>query len=272
METVPGGLAFGRLGRQSWQTSVRAAAVSATQLLVQRAALELDIAPEEFEALEPRMRAGNPVLQITDFLVNGAGFCRRLAEREPSGQRLIVRLMRSLVEEQTTNSFLAFSTKTIGKSAARHAICAFSAMETVVTTGSWTGVSASAFCGAYSNHRIESGLDGRWAEFPEIADWPGLASDLAAEIVRLRPGHMSVTTAGPLSLPVVSWDRGGSIERYVFVHPFWSLRAGQPESEFLRRTVAELGTGSVFFVDTFEAARRPVLALEASKGRPADTS
>jgi hypothetical protein len=99
METVPGGLAFDRLGRQSWQTSVRAAAVSATQLLVQRAALELDIAPEEFEALEPRMRAGNPVLQITDLLVNGAGFCRRLAEPETGGQRLIVRLMRSLVED-----------------------------------------------------------------------------------------------------------------------------------------------------------------------------
>ena len=37
------------------------------------------------------------------------------------------------------------------------------------------------------------------------------------------------------------------------------------------KTIAQLGPGSVFFVDTFEAARRPVLALEAAKGRPAHT-
>ena len=60
-------------------------------------------------------------------------------------------------------------------------------------------------------------------------------------------------------------------ERYVFVHPFWSLRLGGPKSKVLERTVAELGTGNVFFVDTCEASRRPVLALDAAKGRPADT-
>jgi hypothetical protein len=39
--------------RDPSRTSVRAAAISATEILVQRAALDLDIAPEEFDALHP---------------------------------------------------------------------------------------------------------------------------------------------------------------------------------------------------------------------------
>jgi DNA-binding GntR family transcriptional regulator len=38
--------------------AARAAAISATHLVVQKAALELDVAPDEFEALEPRLRGG----------------------------------------------------------------------------------------------------------------------------------------------------------------------------------------------------------------------
>lgn len=56
-----------------FQVSARAAAISATHLLVQKAALELDVAPDEFEALEPRLRGGRPVLQIADALINGSG-------------------------------------------------------------------------------------------------------------------------------------------------------------------------------------------------------
>jgi hypothetical protein len=271
METVPGGLAFHRLGRQPWQTSVRAAAVSATQLLVQRAALELDIAPEEFEALEPRIRAGNPVLQITDFLVNGAGFCRRLAEREPDGQRLIVRLMHSLVEDahdKLASGFLAQGHRQICSQACYLCLQRYGNRGYHGLLDWRLGLG---FLRGLLDPSYRSGLDGHWAEFPEIADWPRLASALAAEIVRLRPGQMSVATAGPLSLPVVSWSRGGATERYLFVHPFWSLRFAGPASKVLERTVTELGGEAVFFVDTFEAARRPVLALDAAKARPADT-
>jgi hypothetical protein len=233
--------------------------------------LELDIAPEEFEALEPRMRAGNPVLQITDFLVNGAGFCRRLAEREMGGQRLIVRLMRSLVEDthdKLVSSFLVQGHRQICSQACYLCLQRYGNRGYHGLLDWRLGLG---FLRGLLDPSYRSGLDGHWAEFPEISDWPRLASDLAAEIVRLRPGHMSVSTVGPLSLPVVAWNRGGSIERYVFVHPFWSLPAGQQESELLKRTISELGAGSISFVDTFEAARRPVLALEAAKARPADT-
>ncbi|HWW49536.1 MAG TPA: DEAD/DEAH box helicase [Xanthobacteraceae bacterium] len=75
------GLSMGR--RDPSRTSVRAAAISATEILVQRAALDLDIAPEEFDALAPNIMASSsgerlPYLQISDALPNGSGFCRHL--------------------------------------------------------------------------------------------------------------------------------------------------------------------------------------------------
>jgi len=100
LRTIPSGLRLGALGRTPYQAPIRAAAVSATQLLLQRASLELDIDPDEFEALEPRLRNGLPMLQIADNLVNGAGFCRRLAEREADGVPTIARLIRSMLDDE----------------------------------------------------------------------------------------------------------------------------------------------------------------------------
>ncbi|CAH2396696.1 hypothetical protein MES5069_1430010 [Mesorhizobium escarrei] len=68
----------------------RAAAISATQILVQRAALELDVSSDEFEALEPRLRGGKPMLQIADSLINGSGLSRRLGEDRTDGMPHIV--------------------------------------------------------------------------------------------------------------------------------------------------------------------------------------
>ena len=83
-------------------TAVRSAALSATYLLVNRAALELDLDPAEFDVIEPRMYqfAGTsvPLLQITDHLVNGAGFCERLG-RQTAGETFVTKLIRSIVHD-----------------------------------------------------------------------------------------------------------------------------------------------------------------------------
>ena len=75
-------------GRSREATSLRAAGISATQLIIQRAAIEMDISPEEFEVIEPRLRSGQPFLIIADQLTNGAGFSRRLYT-EINGQPLV---------------------------------------------------------------------------------------------------------------------------------------------------------------------------------------
>ncbi|MGG5890715.1 DEAD/DEAH box helicase [Falsiroseomonas sp. HC035] len=267
MDTIPPGTAFNRLGRQRWQTSVRAAAISATQLLVQRAALELDIAPEEFEALEPRLRDGRPVLQIADFLVNGAGFSRRLAEREPSGERMVVRLIRSMVQDPRDRLVAGFSLQ------AHRQVCGQACYLCLQRYGNrgYHGLLdwrlGLGFLHGLLDPRYRAGLDGRWNASAELRDWPHLAADLANDIARLRPGEMEVATTGSLALPLVTWRRNGIPERYLLVHPFWRLQDDSLGSE-LRSTVAGLGGGPVYLLDTFEAARRPVRALETARERP----
>lgn len=83
-----------RLGSDSQKpTAVRAAVVSATVMLINQAAQEMDIAPEEFEFFDPRMVTIDedapqvPAIQIADKLVNGAGFSVRLAELDPLTNR-----------------------------------------------------------------------------------------------------------------------------------------------------------------------------------------
>ncbi|MDP3695848.1 MAG: hypothetical protein Q8R42_07025, partial [Desulfocapsaceae bacterium] len=61
MIKIAPGLDLAKVGtRIKADTKIRAAALSATHMLVQRAALALDIAPEEFEVLEPRLREEQP--------------------------------------------------------------------------------------------------------------------------------------------------------------------------------------------------------------------
>ncbi|MDB5963477.1 MAG: Helicase [Massilia sp.] len=271
MDTIPPGTAFGRLGRQRWQTSVRAAAISATQLLVQRAALELDIAPEEFETLEPRLRNGRPVLQVADFLVNGAGFSRRLAEREPSGERMVVRLIRSMVldpDDRLVGRFLQASH--------RH-VCGQACYLCLQRYGNrgYHGLLdwrlGMGFLRGLVDPGYRAGLDGRWEASVELRDWPNLAANVVNEIARMRPGEMEISKAGPLSLPLVTWRRNGIPERYLLVHPFWRLAFDSLGGESLRNTVVGLGGGGpIYFLDAFEAARRPVKALETARERPED--
>ena len=107
----PHGLALHRLPSRSddadppFQTvrwlGVRAAAFSASHMLVNRASLDLDIDPEEFDVLEPRIYGGAdtqlPLLQITDHLVNGAGFCRNLWESTSSASPPITQMISSML-------------------------------------------------------------------------------------------------------------------------------------------------------------------------------
>ena len=83
-----------------WQ-GVRAAALSATYLVVNRVSMDLDIDPEELEVLEPRLYGPNedrrPILQITDALVNGSGFCRNLGSGDGGRMPRIVGILSNMI-------------------------------------------------------------------------------------------------------------------------------------------------------------------------------
>lgn len=271
MEHVPAGLAFDRVGsREPHATSVRAAAISATQLLVQRAALELDVGPEEFEALEPRLRDGRPLLQVADYLVNGAGFCRRLAAVEEE-RPMIARLIESLVHDRGDRLVRPFFEDDHPQACARSCYRCLQRYN----NRSWHGLLdwrlGLGFLRALIEPDWRAGLDGRWAEYPELADWPRLAAEAAEEVRRLDPDNRTVERHGPLGLPVLFRPHRGGHEAFVLVHPFWRLDEASVSSGPLAATLRSVRANQVCFVDTFDVVRRPVKAIERARLRAPET-
>ena len=118
---TPAGLALHRLsaatdegvlGTAHW-LGVRAAALSASFIFASRAAMELDIDPEEFDVLEPRRCLASdprPMLHFTDNHVNGAGYCDWLSQQEDTAPRL-ARLIASILSEPAEYPLKAFLLK-----------------------------------------------------------------------------------------------------------------------------------------------------------------
>ncbi len=261
LQREPEGLSLGGVGvRDPRAAGVRAAAISATQLVLQRAALELDIAPEEFEQLEPRLRNGRPVLQVADFLVNGAGFSRRLARGED--RPMVEELVRSMVLDTDRDPLVRDYLD-----AEHRRACARSCYRCMQRYGNrgyhglldWRLGLGFLRIMVDAGHR--AGLDGLW-DTPELADWPTLAADAAEDLRRLDSGRRRVEPFGPLGLPVVMV---GDREAFVIVHPFWRCEGDALRSGPIAATVAELQGRRAMFVDTFNAARRPVRALELAR-------
>jgi hypothetical protein len=267
MQTVPSGLAFDRVGsRDARATSVRAAAISATQLVIQRAALEMDIGPEEFESLEPRLRDGRPLLQIADFLVNGAGFCRRLASLE-GGRPLVARLIVSLVKDANDCLVQPFFEDHHAVECARSCYRCLQRYNNRGYHGLLDWRLGLGFLRSLLDRTCPHGLDGNWSAAPELADWPRLAADAAEELRRLDPTRRTVEHFGPLRLPVLLRPHGAEIEAYILVHPFWRLDQIARTSGLLAETIASVPYRQVYFLDTFDVARRPVKALEHARSR-----
>jgi hypothetical protein len=116
-----------------------------------------------------------------------------------------------------------------------------------------------------------AGLDKNWSGYRELSDWPRLAEEAAEELRRLDPNRRTVEKHGPLELQVVLRPIGGTREAYIVVHPFWRLDDASLTTGALSETMASLSADRIFFVDTFEVARRPVRALEYARDRVPNT-
>lgn len=252
---IPVDLNLSRLGRTREGLSIRAAAISATQLLQHRASLELDIAPEEFEALEPRLRDGKPILQIADFLINGAGFCKRLTETD-GGEPLIVRLTRSMVTEPANDRLVgAFFDEEHRRSCSQACYKCLQRYGNRTFHGLLDWRLGLSFLRVLLDSSWRAGLDGNWDGAPELSDWPAQTEQLAGSIRVLQPDRFDpeISRVGRLALPMIV-TRRGALERFVFVHPFWSVRA-------VMESLGDDFGGETHLVDTFEAVRRPLRAL-----------
>jgi DEAD/DEAH box helicase domain-containing protein len=241
-------------------TSVRAAAISATYMLVNCAALELDIDPEEFDVLEPRIyRASNgqavPLLQIADRLVNGAGFVERLAAPGDGGRPLVAELVSSIVQDEHRYPLSELLRKDKHQNHPKECDQACYRCLQRYSNQSYHGLLdwrlGLAFLHLLDDPKWKCGLDGDFAS-PALRDWLGLARRYVEDITRFSPVEQR-EVAG-----LVAFRIEGVRDWTVIVHPLWDVNAlegvvGKAADEIERTTGSVPG-----FVDTFELARRLV--------------
>jgi hypothetical protein len=234
---------------------------------VQKAALVLDVAPDEFEALEPRLRGASPMLQIADTLINGSGLCRRLGEPGLDGRPGIARLVAEVVSDQDEWPLKDFlDDKHVAQCSTSCYACVqqyqnrryHPLLDWRLSLAYLRGMIAPCF---------PCGLDGNFDTHPELNGWLLKAHALASSVASMRPRTLRAGTAGVLRLPCLDeFSSDGRLERkFVVVHPLWRLDSGSIDSFGI------LPAGvPVRFVDTFDLERRPLNALKLAATRPED--
>ena len=247
-----------------FQISARAAAISATHLLVQKAALELDVAPDEFEALEPRLRGGRPMLQIADSLINGSGLCRRLGEPSSDGRPKIIHLAEEIVSNRNEWPLKDFLANNHPETCAASCYACIQQFQNRRYHGLLDWRLGLAYLRGILRPSYSCGLDGDFDSDPELVGWRSRAGALAESVAAMRPGSLRAETSGLSKLPcIVEFGPGNAvIGKTLVVHPLWRL-----DISARQRLIGHFTGPQIRFVDTFELERRPLRALELAETR-----
>lgn len=248
-------------------TSVRAAALSATYLLVNRAALHLDLDPEEFDVIEPRLYQidGRPVplLQFTDHLVNGAGFCERLGRFEESrGQTLVLRLVRSMVEDRNEYPLIDFLAEEHPANCDQACYYCLHRFGNQMYHGLLDWRLGLCFLKCLIDFEFDCGLETS-ANFnePFLCDWRETAIRLAEEMVTRFGGCKESDVRKHGALPAFRLQPE-SDNWAIVCHPLWDQ---QNPRGLVQQAIDEFShvAGKLAFTDTFELARRQVSEYES---------
>lgn len=245
-------------------TAVRAAALSASFILIGRAALELDVDPEEFDIIEPRVipvgGRRSPVLQFADRLINGAGLCSALGQSVGGALPQIAEIAASIVSDDTAYPLRYFAEP------GHRAECERACYRCLLRHSNqghhglldWRlGLS---YIKALVDPHYSAGLNGA-TDSPELGDWTTLVNRSIERLAERFPGTAVVAGGVPaFRLP----DRRGRVtaasRTAVVVHPLWSTT---DPGGLLASTLADLGDPQPMLVDAFSLDRRPWLVREA---------
>jgi hypothetical protein len=230
---------------------------------VSRAALDLDIDPEEFDVLEPRVYGHGlelPMLQITDHLINGAGFCRYLAQKT-EGTSHIGTLIASMLRDSSQ-----FPLSELQKEG--HADCDTACYRCLLRYGNqaFHGLLdwplGMVYLRALVDPSFECGLHEDFTD-PGLSIWPSIARRVASEMAdRFRGERTSFGPVEAFRLPI-----GRERTPWVLVaHPMWEWddSTGPGSSGILAEAydAAVTSEGAPLCWDTFNLSRRQVLVRE----------
>jgi Lhr-like helicase len=260
---VPPGLALlagdgaGRSELYPTRLGFRAGALSACFLIVHSAATELDVDPEEFEVLEPRIWGSDeasrrPLLQLCDFHVNGAGFCDRLSSTDGGSEPLVLRLIRDIV----TRSDAPPLSELVAE--AHRASCDQACYGCLFRFGNqpyhglldWR-LGLDTLC-LLLDSEFKAGIDGVF-ETPGLRDWRELSGRYAGEVEALLGGaeRRNVDGVDLIRVAPATW--------LAVIHPFWDwnsvLQSRPALADFAMETHIAPAT-------SFDLARRLVNTVE----------
>jgi hypothetical protein len=236
----------------------RAGAISASFLIVYAAAKRLDVAPEEFEVLEPRVivdaASGRrvPMLQVADALINGSGLCERLALREASGIPLVAGIMRGIVSARGEYPLLDLMESGHRSRCDQACYVCMQRFGNQPYHGLLDWRLGLDVIGMLLDPTFEAGLDGNFST-PGLVDWPTLARRNAEEASRLVPGSETRDVDG---INLVSLGNGVWM---AVVHPFWDWDSVLSKKLALTDFATEQ---SVRPATTFDLSRRLVSTVD----------
>jgi len=250
-------LALSGVAGEEEVVAIRAAALTMAFLLVDRAALELDVDPGEFEILPPRVSAVGgrtwPVVQIADTLVNGSGLCRHLSL--PAARPWAVALLRSIVDDETVWPMRDFLMTD------HRASCDQACYECLQRYGNrnyhglldWRlGLS---YARAFLDPTAMIGADGAF-DAPELRDWWEVAHAALARLAR-SSSRIELIEDGPL--PAIAVRGSDGVVPIVTRHPFW--REDGPAVAPLIEEARQVHGRRLRWIDSFELSRRPFAVI-----------
>ncbi len=254
------GLRVDDIGREPHQTAVRAACISALSLIVDRAALHLDIAPEEFEIIEPYKQLLDngqavPVLQLADALANGGGFCNQLCSKHTAtGMPLVEYLVKSILDDCDEWPLGEFMVNGHQDTCDQSCYSCLSRYGNRQFHGLLDWRLGLAYLRVLVDSSYSCGLDGDWSK-PELLDWRRWVEIYLVQLKACQPG-LSFEPLDILGTYFVSIDEDPN-RVFVITHPLWDIRVKGRHSQ-LTSVVDKFITGGkkVEFVSSFDLARR----------------
>jgi hypothetical protein len=258
--TMPNGLRQGDTLRGGQNVGIRAAAISATYLIVFNAARVLDVAPEEFEVLEPRPYGSAdgerlPLLQICDALVNGSGLCEQLGQPGRSGHPLIAEMLRSIVDNGDRYPLADFSEASHRNSCDQSCYRCLSRFGNQTYHGLLDWRLGFDYLQLLLSDTFQAGLDGDYSS-AGLVDWQELVRRYTREISELtRIDQCDLID----DVTLVCVDQVTDLW-VAIVHPFWDWDKTLYAKSGLQQHIIDHPL--TYPVTTFDLARRPVTALE----------
>ena len=244
-------------GKHYWQ-GVRAAAISASEILVSAATRYLDIEHRALQAVEPRLfKQGDkkfPLIQIVDEHVNGAGFSDWLGGGD---QPPILKLLRDIL----TKPFQEWTKSDHERNCQEACYRCLKTYDNQNLHGLLDWRLGLAYLRAFTDPDWMCGLDGDF-DWEPLAKWPELSKRIRNDTLTLWNANENGNKKeySPLDgLDIYAFKFSQKHPWVIIRHPLWRWGLDEgPLHEFARTLDSNYRErGTVLCWDTFNLSRRP---------------